>query len=173
MVTFFLIFYLFDVDFSCFVLPFRRLPYCSRAYHRRDRETLWTALQPYSPRTARAGLNPGRRHPSVAPRRASQPEHTHRRLKRGSAPAAFPPFPGAGPEPEMLTIPFNVLFKSAHVQLRLPSLPFRDPDPSQTCLHFQLTFSLKWFIFSSGCLPSLSGSRTQPRNAYISFHFSL
>ena len=72
-----------------------------------------------------------------------------------SAPAAFPPFPGAGPEPNMQTCPFNFLFKTVHFQLRLPSLPFREPDPSQKCLHFQLTFSSKVVIVISGCLPLL------------------
>ena len=138
---------------------------------------------------------------------------------------------GAGPEPEMLTFPFNSLFKTVHFQLRLPSLPFREPDPSrrpglqtlcsilrasqvppdsirktafpprihdfqttrfysqncsptppqrpripdpsQKCSHFLLILSLKLLIFSSGCLPSLSGSRTRARNAYMSFQFSL
>ena len=47
----------------------------------------------------------------------------------------LPPFPAAGPEPEILTFPFNFLFKSAHFQLRLPFLPFRQPNPSQKCLH--------------------------------------
>ena len=85
-----------------------------------------------------------------------------------SAPAAFPPFPGAGPEPEMLTFPINFLFKSVYFRLRLPSRPFRKPGPSQKCLHFQLNFFLKVVIFSSDCLPSLSGSRTRARNAYSS-----
>ena len=31
----------------------------------------------------------------------------------------------------MFTFPFNSLFKSAYVQLRLPPLPFREPDPSR------------------------------------------
>ena len=69
----------------------------------------------------------------------------------------------------MLAFPFNSLFNTAHFQLRLPSLPFREPDPSQKCSHFLLMFSVKVLIFSSGCLPSLSGSRTRARNAYISF----
>ena len=79
-----------------------------------------------------------------------------------------PPFPRAGPNPEVLTFPSNSLFKTVHIQLRPLYHPFREPDPSQKCLHFQLTFSLKVLIFSSGCLPSLSGSRTRARNAYIS-----
>ncbi len=45
-------------------------------------------------------------------------------------------FKHAGPEPEMLTFPINFLFKTVYFQLRLPSLPFREPDPSQKCLHF-------------------------------------
>ena len=69
----------------------------------------------------------------------------------------------------MLTIPFKFLFKTAYVQLRLHFLPFREPDPRQKCLQFLLTFFSKLFIFSSGCLPSLSGSRTRARNANISF----
>ena len=79
-----------------------------------------------------------------------------------------PPFPGAGPNPEVLTFPMNFLFKSAHFQLRPLYHPFRKPDPSQKCLPFLLFLFLKVFIFSSGCLPSLSGSRTRARNAYIS-----
>ena len=47
-------------------------------------------------------------------------------------------------------IPINFLFKSAHVQLRLPSLIFRDPGPSQKCLHFPLISCLDLLIFSSG-----------------------
>ena len=30
-------------------------------------------------------------------------------------------------------------FKSNHFQLRLPSLPFREPEPSQKCLHLGVT----------------------------------
>ena len=75
---------------------------------------------------------------------------------------------GAGSEAEMLTFPVNSLFQTDYFQLRLPSLPFREPDPSQKCLHVLSIFSLKVLIFSSGCLPSLSGSRTRARNAYIS-----
>ena len=45
--------------------------------------------------------------------------------------------------------------------------------PSQKCLHVISILSLKLLMFSSGCLPSLSGSRTRARNAYISFQFSL
>ena len=33
-----------------------------------------------------------------------------------------PTTPNPGPEPEMLTFPFNSLFKTAHFQLRLPPL---------------------------------------------------
>ena len=73
----------------------------------------------------------------------------------------------------MLTFPINFLFKSAHFQLRLPSRPFRKPDPSQKCLHLLLTFSLKQLIFSSGCIFSLSGSRTRARNASMFFQISL
>ena len=86
-----------------------------------------------------------------------------------SAPAAFPDFPGAGPEPEMLTCPVKSLIQTVHFQLRLLSLICREPDPSQKCLHFLSILSLKLLIFSSGCLPSLSGSRTRARNAYMSF----
>ena len=62
----------------------------------------------------------------------------------------------------MLTFPFNSLFKTAQFQLRLPSHFFRELDPSQKCSHFLSILSLNLFILSSGCLPSLSGSRTLP-----------
>ena len=62
----------------------------------------------------------------------------------------------------MLTCPFTSLFKAANFQPRLPSVPIRQPDPSQKCSHFLSILSLKLLIFSSGCLPSLSGSRTLP-----------
>ena len=75
----------------------------------------------------------------------------------------------------MLTFPFNFLFKFVHFQLRLPSLPFREPDPSQKCLHFLSILSLKLVMFRSGCLPSLSGplfrsteNQAAPRYAAIS-----
>ena len=57
----------------------------------------------------------------------------------------------------MLTFPFNSLLHTDYFQLRLPSLPFREPDPSQKCSHFLSILSFKLLIFSSGCLPSLSG----------------
>ena len=62
----------------------------------------------------------------------------------------------------MLAFPFNSLFKTAHFQLRLPPLTFRDPDPSQKCLHFLSILFLNLLMLSSGCLLSLSGSRTLP-----------
>ena len=49
----------------------------------------------------------------------------------------------------------------------------RIPDPSQKCSHFLSILSSKLFMFSSGCLPALSGSRTRARNAHISNSFSL
>ena len=79
-----------------------------------------------------------------------------------------PPF--REPDPTQKCLHFQVtLLKTDHLQLRPLYHPFREPDPSQKCLHFQLTFSLKVLIFSSGCLPALSGSRTRARNAYMSY----
>ena len=56
---------------------------------------------------------------------------------------ACPSWSSFSPGPEMLTCPFNSFFKSVHVQLRLPSLSFREPDPSQKCLHGGITFDCK------------------------------
>ena len=53
--------------------------------------------------------------------------------------------PSAGHELKILTFPINFLLKSAHFQLRLPSRPFRKPDPGQKCVHWVDTVSLsRW-----------------------------
>ena len=64
-------------------------------------------------------------------------------------------------EPEMLTFPFNYLFKTDHFQLRLPSLPFREPDPSQECLHFLFNSFFKAVYFQLR-LPSLPFREPDP-----------
>ena len=55
----------------------------------------------------------------------------------------------------MFTFHFNFLFKTAYFQLRLPSLPLREPDPSQKCKHVLSILSSKLLIFNSGCHLSL------------------
>ena len=64
-------------------------------------------------------------------------------------------------------------FDSQNCSPTLPQRP-RIPDPSQKCSHFLSILSLKLLIFSSGCLPSLSGSRTFPDGLgykpYVRFH---
>ena len=66
---------------------------------------------------------------------------------------------------------FRIVREPRIITISAPAAFRHSPEagPELEMLTFPINFSLKLFIFSSGCLPSLSGSRTRTRNAYISY----
>ena len=57
---------------------------------------------------------------------------------------------------------FSVLFfKNCSISASA-ALPFREPDPSQTCFNFLITFMLKLPIFRAGCRPPFPTAGPEP-----------